>query len=163
MRWNLALCPGSMAQYQGGACRAPTGPGGWVLGTAGALTVRRGRPQIPTHSSPHWGLPGPASLVSETLRVSDLPRYWTPVLPTRYTLPVYPPGYPPSTHPARHAHRPAMPVHPRACTYGHFWTLVGEPRGSRTHPGFRSQDTKYTVIYRFTGLHGRLTGFIPHY
>ena len=40
-----------------------------------------------------------------------------------------------------------------------FWDVVGEPRGIRTHPGFRVPGWLYTVLSPETGLHGRLTGF----
>ena len=69
------------------------------------------------------------------------------------THPVYPGvPYPPRTTRARTT-RTAV-VTARCVTFG---TRVGEPRGMRTHLVSGSQDQLYTVIDRFTGLHGRLT------
>ena len=46
-----------------------------------------------------------------------------------------------------------------ACTYDRFWEAVGEPRGLRTHPGFRVPGWLYTVLEAGPCLHGRLTEF----
>ena len=41
----------------------------------------------------------------------------------------------------------------------HFEVTVGEPRGLRTHRGFRVPDWLYTVFHKTEVLHGRLTVF----
>ena len=79
--------------------------------------------------------------------------------------------YPSPTHPAIPVHGTTRPAPPfcasctaghgvaGTCTYGSFRHLVGEPRGSRTHPVFSLQDPYLTVIWVLEALHGRLTGF----
>ena len=62
----------------------------------------------------------------------------------------YPPLYPPSPHtppvlPTCRHYRPR----PARCTNSCFGTLVGEPRGSRTHPGLGSLAGLYPLL-RFT-------------
>ena len=119
---------------------------------------RRSRVQSPDHPlrPPGRGLRGPLRCLGTSSR--GVAGY--PVLPLQY-----PPRYtPPCTHPARTtglhgSHVTAGTVHGYlgACTYGRFGPVVGEPRGSRTHPVFRVPGSHITVYLVYQGLHGRLT------
>ena len=94
------------------ARRVGRGMGGRTNGPAGtALLTTHSRPCRPS---------GARFAVRRTLRVLDLPRYWTPVLPTRYTLPVLPTRY--HTRPPTPPYPHTTTVHytPTACTYGRF-------------------------------------------
>ena len=101
--------------HQGGACKAPTGPGGWVGGRTGTLCRHPPTPAL-------IGLPGPAPLVSAPLYS---------VRPWRLGVPrYYPPWY---THPVpiptavrRRCHAAGTRCTPRNTR---FWHVVGEPRG----------------------------------
>ena len=76
------------------------------------------------------------------------------------------PGDYPSQVPTRsHTHPRYTPGthHPKVGNLGAYTrsgTLVGEPRGVRTQPGFRVPGLVYTVFGIREGLHGRLTGFM---
>ena len=111
-----------------------------------------------THSSPLQGLPGPASLSSSgwALRRG---RWVDPVLPTRYTHPVYPPGTTPGTR--------TLPVHHRwyvgrsgvrgvrnSCSE----VTVGEPRGVeyRGHMGPRERSGPIWHPRALVGARGRV-------
>ena len=64
---------------------------------------------------------------------------------------VYPSPYPPSPIPTPGTPTYSPPSTARCsvsgtCTYDRFWHVVGEPRGSRTQPVFRSQ-TGYIQFY----------------
>ena len=124
-----AAYPGEGGPGTGRGLQGPDRARRVVPGTAG-------RTLHPDHPlQPFAGLPGPASLSGLRFPVFR-PWCWTPVLPTRYT----PSRYPPVLHPGPVHHRRALAVivmhsHPNTP----FWTPVGEPRGSRTHPGYGSQ------------------------
>ena len=101
-------------------------PQGWVLELGRTV---RGRCRDDHPLRPLLGAYG--------ARFAVIPSAWCRTLVHGYYPPWYPPGIPTRyTHPActqppsaRHAHRPAMPVSPRACTNDRFWDTVGEPRG----------------------------------
>ena len=100
------------------------------------------RPSSPVPPTPGpAGLPGPAFGCTGTSLLEQRAG-WVLPLPNP---PVYPSPY---LYPTR----TPLPVHVRHagtdCSYTHFWTLVGEPRGSRTHPVYRSQ-AGYIQLLRF--------------
>ena len=132
-----AAFPGSWAWSQGGARRVPTGPGGWGPGPAGAPTT------LTTHSSPCR-----ASGARFAVRVAPREQRGGWVVP-RYS----PPRYPPTHTPPWYTH----PVPTRACrttcrqqcgANSRFRDTVGEPRGTRTHRGFRVP-AGYIQLLRF--------------
>ena len=112
--------------------RAPERSG--VGGSGTAYTgPHPGRPDpAPHHSRPLQGLPGPLRWVL----LGSSSGSW--VLGGWVLHPVYPPGYPPciptstgtpTTRMSWLVHTTHGPGTPRTCTYGRFWTAVGEPRG----------------------------------
>ena len=127
------------SQVQGGPKDRPGPQGGtWEPNTAGHASSPYSPPlQVPAGPS------GPASLGVGTSSRGG----WVvlPGIAHPYTHPVYPPCIP----------RPVPTVDstadvdgsPRACTYDRFGHLVGEPRGSRTHPVSGSQ-AGYIQVYK---------------
>ena len=127
MRSNVAVLargaqPPTREGQQGWTDRAPQG---WVGGWAGERVSGDG--QLPTHSSPLQGLPGPAPLVTDLAGADPGiagPRYYPPVIP-RY----YPPGIP---HPGTHRARTSMghaPLHRATGPLGHIhMTVSGTPK-----------------------------------
>ena len=88
------------------------------------------------------GLPGPASLVWAPL-VSGTSSCWDPPI----THPVYPSHYPPGIPTLLHTTVSAGHAqYGGHCGNSCFGPGVGEPRGSRTHPGFRSP-TGYIQLF----------------
>ena len=109
------------------------------------------RPPLTTHSSPCRGFRGPPSAVRGGL-LEQRAGWVVPGIAPPCTHPVYPPCLHLGSHSLRcpgawHGARVAG-----ACTYGRFWTRVGEPRGSRTHSGYGSQ-TGYIQLLRFREVH----------
>ena len=102
-----------LEEVQGGSQTRP-GPAGVVPDVQWALQ------EIPTHSSPWQGLPGPAPLVSPSASQLAGTRYYPSPVPTQYHTP---PRYTLPTHPLTHG--PAamfVPANTR------FQGAVGEPR-----------------------------------
>ena len=117
---------------QGGDHRYPTGPAGWSRSRPRRIRSPGSRnPPTP----PPAGATGPAPLVPGP---SPSSRLGVPVLPLpyppRYTHPVYPPGPVPASH-GSHVTAGTVRGTRGTCTYGRFETVVGEPRGMRTHTG----------------------------
>ena len=120
---------GAPCQGQGNSDRAPKG---WVRTYQGPMvTVQRGR-SVPHPLQPPAGASGARS-------AGNCPcGCWTWHVGTpRITHPVYPPGY---THPGTRLgphtddlsscmHHTTVRGTTGACTYGRFWSTVGEPRG----------------------------------
>ena len=134
MRSNLAPigrrrhCEGPV---QGGPSRGPTGPAGWY----------RTRPAAGTRTRPHdhplqalQALRGPLRCHGTSLRGC----WVVPGIALPVPHPVYPPRYTPPSHRTGSTADKDHWETTRTCTYGRFGTLVGEPRGLRTHPVFRS-------------------------
>ena len=147
----------SRPYWPGGGERSGTseaGPGrpeawsGWVPELGRALQ------SVPPTPAPVGASGARFAVRTSAFQGAGWTRYSLP-LPTRYTHP----GYPPGTIPHPYTSPPHHTGHPSHVLYSTFWDTVGEPRGSRTQPVSRVRDRLYTVIYRYTGLHGRLTGF----
>ena len=144
MRWNLAVIGPEAAfprYIPGRGRRHRPGPQG------GDIPPRRRPPRDTRPAHPDHPLPAPAGLsgARSAVRVGFLTRAggWVvlPGIPC-ITHPVYPPGM---THPAR---TPVLTTRYTPGThrpYTRFDTLVGEPRGSRTHPGLGSQAGLYCI------------------
>ena len=155
MSWNLALLAVRRHSEGPGTGRghrvAPTGPR-----RGGPRSRPRRRPRYvrpPDHPlQPLWGFRGPLRCLgvssSSVLGGWVLPRYSPPS-----THPVYPPS---PVHPST----VQCSLHVHGARNSRFWDTVGEPRGTRTHLGFRVPDWLYTVIEVAAVLHGRLTGFM---
>ena len=127
-----------------------TGPAGWYLGAVPPPSpVRPGPPPHPLQ--PLWGFRGPLRWVahgSSSSSVAGCTGIALPI-PTRYTHPVYthPVPYPPRRRRCTHHDE-----HARTCHNTRFGTPVGEPRGVRTHPGFRVPGCILTVFEVYTAV-----------
>ena len=137
MAWNLAPigCKAAIRNPdQGGPCKGPTGPGGWVW----VPPPSPGAPEL--HVPPTPALAGPTGPASLYMDLS--PGCW---VGTRY----YP--LPVPTQPCTTPGTPSRPA-PVLCTvwtspgtagavgYDRFEDTVGEPRGVGTQPYFRVPD-----------------------
>ena len=149
MRLNLAPI-GQRRHSKGPRYREGTGTRPGPQGGTWEPSQPPVRPLHPTtHSAPLQGATGPAPLSGLLLEQCG----WV----YRYSPPHYPPGIStPGTPlvPVRRSHGSHVTAGTGtgatgACTYGCFWTSVGEPRGIRTQPYFRVRDRLYTVIYSY--------------
>ena len=134
---------------RGGVCRGAPGRahrGGTdrARRVGAGVTVPRGRCSRYHPLQPLQAFRGPLRCICLRLAVVG-PRCWTPVLPTRSTHPVYPPG---TTHPARTTRARCTTCHQQCSAYSRFSTLVGEPRGLRTHP-YSGPRTGYIQLLRY--------------
>ena len=126
----------------------PTGPAGWYQDRP---AHRNPRTPPPHPLRPLQGLRGPLRWVATgvLLAAASWVAGWV-------LHPVYPPGTPTRSH--THPRYTLAPHHPKVSNlgaYSTFGTLVGEPRGSRTHrynPPQTSQGGLYTFLRFYTAI-----------
>ena len=140
---------------QGGVRRDPTGPAGWSW----ELPPSPSAPELHNPPTPApAGLPGPAALV-----VDLSPGSWLGTGITPPDHPVYPPCIPTRYRPplphGSHVTAGTVSGARGTCTYDRFWRVVGEPRGSRTHPVLTLLGTVWHCWHCIGTLHLIMTVF----